>query len=392
MFKNATLYRLAAPMSAPVHKTLNDCFEAHAFVPCGATQEKSTGWIPPRGHDNGALLESVAGQWILKLKTETKVLPADVLKRAVDEKAAQIEISTGRKPGKKERRELSDDIRLDLLPMAFTKVRTTLVWIDPAAQLLVIDSASQHCVDEVVTALIKSVDGLVLQLVNTQMAPASAMAQWLVDKEGPADFSIDRECELKASDESRAVVKYGRHPLDIDEVGDHIRLGKIPTRLALTWNDRVSFVLTDSLQLKKLEILDVVFEGERAESADAFDADVAIATGELRKLIPELIATLGGEVEAQPKVEATGTPAAHTGDGPDPMYSDAVAIVRTQKKASISLVQRHLQIGYNRAARLLESMEVAGLISPMKSSGKRDLLPALTQALGGEVAQEGGAE
>jgi S-DNA-T family DNA segregation ATPase FtsK/SpoIIIE len=58
----------------------------------------------------------------------------------------------------------------------------------------------------------------------------------------------------------------------------------------------------------------------------------------------------------------------------DPMYDQAVAIVLQHRKASISLVQRHLRIGYNRAARLLEQMETAGLISSMSSNGSRDIL------------------
>jgi S-DNA-T family DNA segregation ATPase FtsK/SpoIIIE len=63
------------------------------------------------------------------------------------------------------------------------------------------------------------------------------------------------------------------------------------------------------------------------------------------------------------------------GDGEsDPMYDQAVAIVLQHKKASISLVQRHLRIGYNRAARLLEQMEKSGLVSSLSTSGNRDLL------------------
>ena len=58
----------------------------------------------------------------------------------------------------------------------------------------------------------------------------------------------------------------------------------------------------------------------------------------------------------------------------DPMYDQAVAIVLQHKRASISLVQRHLRIGYNRAARLLEQMEKSGLVSSMSTSGNRDLL------------------
>jgi S-DNA-T family DNA segregation ATPase FtsK/SpoIIIE len=58
----------------------------------------------------------------------------------------------------------------------------------------------------------------------------------------------------------------------------------------------------------------------------------------------------------------------------DPMYDQAVEVVLKNRKASISLVQRHLKIGYNRAARLVEDMENAGLVSSMSSSGQRDIL------------------
>ena len=77
----------------------------------------------------------------------------------------------------------------------------------------------------------------------------------------------------------------------------HIAAGKLPTKLALTWDDRVSFMLTEGLQIKKVSFLDTVFEGTKADDG-GFDTDVAIATGELVKLIPDLIEALGGEAES----------------------------------------------------------------------------------------------
>ena len=58
----------------------------------------------------------------------------------------------------------------------------------------------------------------------------------------------------------------------------------------------------------------------------------------------------------------------------DPLYDDAVAMVLKSRRASISLVQRHLRIGYNRAARLIEEMERAGLVSAMQTNGNREVL------------------
>ena len=59
---------------------------------------------------------------------------------------------------------------------------------------------------------------------------------------------------------------------------------------------------------------------------------------------------------------------------PDPLYAQAVAVVMTNQKASISLVQRHLKIGYNRTARLVDAMEQAGLISSFDVNGRRHIL------------------
>lgn len=126
--------------------------------------------------------------------------------------------------------------------------------------------------------------------------PAAVMSDWLLSGEPAADFTVDRECELKTPDEMKSVVRYARHPLDIEEVREHIRQGKVPTRLALTWNARIAFTLTDLLQIRRIEFLDGVFEDDASVSKEErFDADAAIATAELRRLLPALVEALGGE-------------------------------------------------------------------------------------------------
>ena len=167
MFKNVIVYRIGAGWSATLAQ-MEEGLDPARFVECGASQERSIGWSEPRGEANGPLLEAVAGQWILKLMTETRALPASVVNRKAQERVAQIEASTGRKPGKKETRDLKDDIRLELLPMAFTKQSSTTVWIDRDAQVLVTDAGSQARADELVTLLVQSLPGLALTLVNTE--------------------------------------------------------------------------------------------------------------------------------------------------------------------------------------------------------------------------------
>ena len=87
-------------------------------------------------------------------------------------------------------------------------------------------------------------------------------------------------------------------------------------------------------------------------------------------------------VLAEPAPDAAGKVVDETVDAEsDPLYDQAVEIVLKTRRASISLVQRHLRIGYNRAARLIEQMEHAGVVSPMQSNGNRDILvPAAAAA------------
>jgi len=296
LFKNIIAFRID-PSWSKTTAQIEAGLSLVRFVPCGATQEKSIGWSSPRGDKHGMLVESVAGQWMMRLTMEMKVLPASVVKRRAEERIEQIEETTGRKPGRMERKDIREETLLELLPKAFTRISNTTVWIDPTARLLVIDASSPVKADEVVAVMLRCLDGIVITPLQTESSPASQMTAWLMTHEAPGNFDVDRECELKATDDSQAVVRYSKHTLDNDEVRKHLQNSKTPTRLALLWNGRVSFTLNDTCQIKKLKFLDgVVDEGPKVEEEDRFDADVAVITGELSRLIPELIDALGGEL------------------------------------------------------------------------------------------------
>jgi recombination associated protein RdgC len=313
MFKTALLYRIDH-WDAAAASALEDRLAAARFAECGATQQESAGWVEPRGEKHGALIETIAGQWILTLCTETKAVPSSAVKTRLAQRLDEIERETGRRPKGKVAKELKEAIVHELLPRAFPKRATTPVWISPKAGFVVVGAGSVKKADAVTTRLVELLGGgIALRPLQTELSPAAAMALWLQDKQGPAGFSIDRECELKQSDSEKASVRYARHTLDIDEVGEHIRQGKLPTQLALTWAGRVSFVLHESLALKKIKLLDVALEGPGAAAGPddkGFDADVAITTGELGQMIPELVDALGGELAPDKPLP--------TGDAPAP--------------------------------------------------------------------------
>jgi recombination associated protein RdgC len=298
VFKNVMVYRIGPDWDASVEQ-MEEALAQQPFAPCGPTQEKALGWVPPRGQAHGALVELVGGHRILRFEIETKAVPGAVVKRHLDARLADIEAKEGRKPGRKESRDLRDEIVHDLLPMAFAKGSSVMVWLDLQQRRLVLDTGSQGKADEVITALVKAFPGLQLSALNTQLSPQAAMTVWLSGgaDDWPAHFAPGREVELKSGDEFNSVVKFTRHPLDDDDMRRHIGQGKLPTKLAMDWDGRVGFVLTESTQLKKVAFLDGVFEDNaNAEDQGGFDADVALATGELGALITDLTAALGGEL------------------------------------------------------------------------------------------------
>lgn len=307
MFKTASFFRIAPDFVIPPLDALEVALQATRFVPCGATQPESSGWVAPRSNKSVSLVESVGGQIILKLCTERRPLPASAVKAAVEERIEKYKEETGQeRVGAKIKKAFKEEVIMDLLPRAFTKRSSTLLWIDPVHHFLVVDTGSLSGADKIVTYLVEALNevpgsrpGLGVKPVQTTLSAATAMAFWLSNKEAPHGFTVDRDCELKTPDDLKATVRYSRHTLEIDEVADHIAAGKVPTQLALTWNDRISFMLTESAQVKKLKLLDVVLDGvqEGGKDDDGFDTNVAILTGELSGLLPDLLDALGGELE-----------------------------------------------------------------------------------------------
>jgi recombination associated protein RdgC len=295
VFKQLTPYRLG-PAGAPALSALVAGLDRARFQPCTPTQALSTGWVPPRAEDHAPLVEVVAGQWLLKLCFERRLLPASVVRDRVEARALQIERDTGRRPGRRELRALKEEAAFELLPQAFTQRSAVLVWISPRDGWLLLDAGSSSRADAALTALVQAAPALAPRAPQTAVSPSAAMTAWLASGEPPRAFSVDRDGEFKAPDESRSAVRYARHPLDPTEVRRHLDGGLVPTRLALTWADRVSFVLTESMQLKRIALLDLVLDRPPGGVDAGFDADVALATGELGRLLPDLLDALGGEV------------------------------------------------------------------------------------------------
>jgi recombination associated protein RdgC len=296
-FKNLQIYRLPAPWAYSPEQ-MEAALQPQAFVPASSNELLRQGWDSPRG--NGSLVHVVNKQMLLLLGTEKKLLPGSVINQVAKARAAELEEQQGFAPGKKAMKELKERVADELLPRAFSIRSNVWVWIDPVNGWLVVDAASPAKADDVVKLLLKAVDKMPLESLRVQRSPVGVMTAWLEADEAPHGFTIDQDTELRATGESKAAVRYVKHTLEPDDIRRHIAAGKQCTRLAMTWNDRISFVLTESLAIKGVKPLDVIKEGESATYSDdeRFDNDIVLMTGELAKMMADVVDALGGEAKA----------------------------------------------------------------------------------------------
>ena len=292
--KNLVVYRLPARWDAAA-----DDFEKklsqHTLQPCGGFEMESRGWTSPQ--EDGVLLYRHQRQWLLALGVEQKILPASVVRQQAKDRADKIAQRQGHPVGRKQLRDIRDKVTSELLPRALARRRTTYGWIDGASGWLAVDAAADAGAEQFLEALRRTEDGMTAVRLETQRSPATAMADWLGKGEAPGAFGIDQDLELRAPDASKATVRYARHNLEGREIRDHLKAGKTVVRLGLTWNDRISFVLTEHLQLKRLAFLDMLkreSDAEIEDEAEQFGVDFALMAGELSKMLADMVKVLGG--------------------------------------------------------------------------------------------------
>ena len=294
-FKNIFIYRLPSEFKITA-TSLQEKLSLKPLMPCSGLDKQSLGWVSCRGDDQ---LVHVAGKHILfALGVEQKLLPATIINRFTKERVADIEAQQGYKVGRKALKDVRQAVTDELLPRAFALQRTTYAWLDLGNGRLIIEAASSAKAEELLGHLGKTIDNFPVQLLQTKLSPFAAMTDWLAAENAPAGFTIDRELELRASDENKATVRYANHVLEGKEILAHISAGKRVTRLAMTWNDRISFVLNEHLQIKRIDFLDIIKE-ESSKVADnedeMFELDFVLMTGELAKMLTALTEALGGE-------------------------------------------------------------------------------------------------
>lgn len=355
--------------------TIDAAVARRPFIPCGASEASSRGFIPPVAGMEGLIrfADNVAA---IAMREDDKILPACVVQAESKRRAEEIEEQQGYKPGRKQMREIKELVTEELLAKAFIRTTVVRAWLDFGAGLMVVDAASETKVDNLIGTLIRNFDEMPkLRRWRTKGVPASHFTAWVQSGEAPDFFTIDDRALLTNPEGGK--IRLTNQSMVDDEVRRLVEHGRTCSELAVTHADKLSFVLTQSLVLKRIAHIGVNEERDPAQAdmmeEERHDAEIILNAGAVREAFAAINEALGGiqEHEEEPAASISGV-----GDEDDPLYEQARQIVIDNGRASISMVQRHLRIGYNRAARLVEQMERFGVVSPMDSSGSRKVLMA----------------
>ena len=297
-FKNLCLFRFQEPFVLNATE-LAERLEQAAFHPCLSQEMLSLGWAPPLGRKAVDLVHAVNGRLLMCLQAEEKVLPAAVLREVVETRVVEIEDRDGRTVRRREKDALRDEVLQELLPRAFSRSRQSYAYIDPDQGWLVINSASRKSVEEVTGMLRKTLGSLPIAPPQVTSAPEVIMTSWLAYGDLPKGLLLEDECELRDGGEDGGVVRCKGQDLSSEEIRSHLQAGKQVTRLALSWDKRISFVFAEDMSIRRLRFADIVREqvGEAESPEEVFDAEFALMTGELGLFLPRLLEFFGGEAK-----------------------------------------------------------------------------------------------
>lgn len=291
-FKNAIIYQLNKDNlldKQAIEQAVNAC----PFIPCSNIESTRSGWVSPYGEgENNPLLVEIDGQILLRLKKEIKILPASVIKQALNDKAAQQEQSLNRKLKKSEKLALKDEVYIDLLPRAFSKYQFVWLWIDTKQKQVIIDSSSFKQAEDILALLRKEMGSLALIPYSTEIPLEKSLTTWVKQSLHFPSILLGDEIELKDAIEENIIVKCKNQDVESQEIFVHIDSGKQVSKIKLIDESGVSFILNRDWTLKRIKFDNVILDKNEEflpeEKNLKLDADFILMSNTLLKTLENL--------------------------------------------------------------------------------------------------------
>lgn len=295
-FRNLSLFRFPEGIAARFKK-LDEKLAEHELRPCGPLELQTRGWVSPYGRGESMFAIEHGGSALLALGGEDKLLPTAVINQHIAEKVEELEKQRGRPVGSRERRKLKDDALTELMPRALARPSRLAGYVDLENGWVVVDTSSRKAAEGFISALRNALGSFPATSLEPEESPRALMTEWMIEGKLAAGFALGDECELKDPADHGAIVRCRRQDLAADEMREHLTSGKQVTQLALTFEERMRFVLDETLTVRKFKLLDIAVEqldqGDRDSAKAELDARFVLMGGEVARLLAAIETTFG---------------------------------------------------------------------------------------------------
>lgn len=289
-FKQVQLFQLSETVAyAP--EALAEKLQPMAFAPCLPSFPISVGWASPFDEENAPLVHAANGFIMLCMQVEEKILPATVIRQELMLKVKRIEKLEDRKVRAKDKMSLKDEVIMDLLPRAFTKITKLYAYIDTKTNRLVLGTTNQAKTDQFITLFKRSFSEGFHAYDLKKLSPI--ITSWVKDKKNPMIFSVEDSCMMQDPNQQTRIIRCQNQDLFANSVQAFIKEGCEIKNIALCWHDRVNFVLADDFTLRSIQFMDEVVAAAKEIDAETkhqqFDADFFIMTQTFTGLFEDLL-------------------------------------------------------------------------------------------------------
>jgi len=292
MFKNARFWRFTRPFELSGDQ-LAEALQPYQMKPIGPQERARSGWVPLV---DDQLVVASDGLQLVCLRTDERMLPGHVVTRYANERARE----TDRIIGRREMREIKEQVELELLPRAFIKTTHMLAFIDPKSGTVVVDSQGAGKAEGLLSELRRALGSLPVRPAAVQASPRFTMTGWLSgDVERPDEIVPGEACEMHGLGDQAGSVKVKGLDLFGLEVLVHVNAGKQVVTLNAEFDGSLNATIGEDLSLRSIKWQDRI--REKLEDVDSDDhaallhAEFHLTARELLRCFSILLEAFGGE-------------------------------------------------------------------------------------------------